>query len=992
MTTKPNQKSLLLNKTSQVKTKPIQKSIGKDQRSNHQIKTIEFPIKNTHSDILNHPINLYSNILKKLDELDMNEPKENTNKLTPINFEKYKINTKTNIINNEEYKEKSSLSNPIISISNQRLSAIQKLNNKKNFNKEDIVKFTYSSNEEINPKFHKTGVTLEDGYKQETPQDHRARLVDDYDKYFNKKQNEVNEESVINQKNNKNDNNLFTSIDYFSGLYIEMRYAYGINSKSSFIYIKNKKLIGYILSDIVILESLELNQDRNQICLDKTFLLKSENEKNALSLKEDVPYKDNSNDINNYHPSMLILSDNENILIVYSRVDPVIIALDVSKISNKQRFSDNLSMIKIITSCKLQHKYLKSCVFSPNSLFLILMTHNNNINESYISVFDYYSNTIISTTIISISLNIVKFNPYLSNFEFVTCAEKTALFWRITNEYDLQYQYVNVNSSSTEKIISVEYTPPLSVTTKIILLIGFDNGAIVGIDTKTNAMIFNMNMNKIKDGISDLNQDNQGKSDIIEVDYILCSVRFFIIVSKSIIKYFKLPALSEIKHDNIELVNSNEKQMKLDGNIEYIDFDYAYSELLLITSNQNLFYIDFNDDTLLKISTFHKYFKKKIRTLSEKGKDNDNTEYKHDLSISYSQRIVKINLLSKYNPNYNIYNKTCIDSFLNDAYYIIIAYKNGFIRIYSFPENKIISTYDAVNEEINDVSCSVSNSNSYSHLLISAYSTGFIRFFDITQACLLGKFISHSKNIYNHLQFLPDDSYIYAIDLNSTLHLLKIEKIKPLTVNLHEIITFQSEIIRFELDNFDAFNKFTVVSSSEVSVYNRKFSNLLKNNTYDKAIPQYYLYDKVNSKEQFDYSLKLKDGKVNSEKFIFEYCRKSKEVYYLLSELLCEVIIRNFDLHATVQRIVLCNFVSGMKASFNYLSFTDVSCGGIVLYPFIDDYSNEKRILKSEVCCSIGISNLDSKMKIEMSSNGKYIITYDNYGFCTYSLGYEERK
>lgn len=991
MTTKQNQKSLLLNKTSHVKIKSIQKNIGKDQKNNNQLKKIEFPIKNTHSDIINHPINLYSNILKKLDELDMNEPKENTNKLTPIDFEKYKINKKPNIINNEEYKEKASLSNPITSISNQRLLAIQKLNNKKNFNKEDIVKFTYSSNEEVNPKFHKTVVSLEENYKQDTPHDHRTRLVDDYDKYFNKKQNEVNEEIIIDKKN---DEILFPSIDYFSGLYIEMRYAYGINSKSSFIYIKNKKIIGYILSDIVILESLELNQDRNQVCLDKTFLLKSENEKNALSLKEDVPYKDNSNDIYNYHPSMLILSDNENILIVYSFVNPVIIALDISKISNKQIFSNNLSMIKIITSCKLQHKYLKSCIFSPNSLFLILMTHNNNINESYISVFDYYSNTIISTTIISISLNIIKFNPYLSNFEFVTCAEKTSLFWRITNEYDLQYQYVNVNPTSTEKIISVEYTPPLSVTSKIVLLIGFDNGAIVGIDTKTNTMIFNMNMNIIKDGVSDFLQDNQRKSDIIKVDYILCSVRFFIIVSKSIIKYFKLPALSEIKHDNIELVNSNEKQMNLDGNIEYIDFDYAYSELLLITSNWNLFYVDFNDDTLLKISTFNKYFKKQIRTISEKEEDNDYTDYKQDLSISYSQRIVKIKLLSKYNPNYNIYKKTCIDSLLNDAYFIIVAYKNGFIKIYSFPENKIISTYDAVNEEINDVSCSISNSNSYSHLLISAYSTGYIRFFDITQACLLGKFISHSKNIYNHLQFLPDDSYIYAIDLNSTLHLLKIEKIKPLTVNLHEIITFQSEIIWFELDNFDAFNKFTVVSSSDVSVYNRKFSNLLKNNTYDKAIPQYYLYDKVNSKEQFDYSLKLGEekAKVKSERFIFEYCRKSKEVYYLLSELLCEVVIRNFYLHVTVQKIVLCNFVSGMKGSYNYLCFTDISCGGIVLYPFIDDYNNEMRSLKSEACCSIGISNLDSKMRIEMSSNGKYIITYDNYGFCTYSLGYEERK
>jgi WD40 repeat protein len=105
-----------------------------------------------------------------------------------------------------------------------------------------------------------------------------------------------------------------------------------------------------------------------------------------------------------------------------------------------------------------------------------------------------------------------------------------------------------------------------------------------------------------------------------------------------------------------------------------------------------------------------------------------------------------------------------------NQYYIISGHKSRIIRICNIPEYSLNLQFEVITEEL---FCFNTTPNDLK--LVASYSE-YLRFFEIAQGRFLGKYKPISSKSFKHICFLPDGQYLFCIDLNNTIYLLKIEK------------------------------------------------------------------------------------------------------------------------------------------------------------------------------------------------------------------------
>jgi hypothetical protein len=159
----------------------------------------------------------------------------------------------------------------------------------------------------------------------------------------------------------------------------------------------------------------------------------------------------------------------------------------------------------------------------------------------------------------------VKWNKFLSNLEFCSLSDDLYTFWRLDSNVRLQYQLGDFNEKLLDKktFTCLDYSPPLSCNCNVLLLLGLSNGEIWGVDTKTNSLAMKYNVK----------QDSLGKA----VTYILCTIHEVTVISANTIRYYKLPWIRNMKHDDLNLFVNKEDCLDLDSDVVAFDLDMAKS-------------------------------------------------------------------------------------------------------------------------------------------------------------------------------------------------------------------------------------------------------------------------------------------------------------------------------------------------------------------------------------------------------------------------------
>ncbi len=194
--------------------------------------------------------------------------------------------------------------------------------------------------------------------------------------------------------------------------------------------------------------------------------------------------------------------------------------------------------------------------------------------------------------------------------------------------------------------------------------------------------------------------------------------------------------------------------------------------------------------------------------------------------------------------------------------------------------------------------------------LIAFYKSGTIRFFDLANSKCLGRYRALTNEHYTFVRFLPDGKHMFLLDNFGTIFLMKIEKWDPIGIQMHQVIfvfnklfNLSGEILNFSLNPIDQYNKFLVnLGNVYLVVYNRKYTNLLKNLEYDNSIPQFALQDKFNVEDYFKQEMKREKADV-VENFIMEFSPKDKSLVYILSQARKVIIIRHYEHHENVKQI-----------------------------------------------------------------------------------------
>lgn len=977
------------------------------------------------SDKLNRKVNL--TVLSEFKNEELEEPKENIliNKNPKNNFKSNKKNDYTENIQNinvETYNNRKIISKKINSYdrSNQKIV-------KNNLSKRYIDELASKQiNENLNPKTHTSYTKINQDYirdNEELGLTKEEKMFSDYETYFNSKLANLREDKILDSVNEKN--KVKSEENNFDGLELKNLFLNGINEDSNILLNKNERWICYLNYDNLVIECVDDISFKNQIILNINYDIKK-NKKTSGFDKE--TYSENLN------CSKILFTEDHNTLIVYSETNPRIISYDVSKLKSissikeilkclikatfmSKEFVENYNKIlqisnlealpnsslklqnkeldflvlksnikelnevdlflnqkvKLINDVKLKHKLLKSIIMPSNNNHFCLSISCNKLQESYLSIIDFRNNDILTTTLITEEVKIAKFNPYLVNYEFATISNEVYTFWRLTEDNILQYQNGIFNSQiikKDNKFKSIEYTPPLSFTNTVLLLVGISDGNILCVDTKTNSVVLIINLFKNLD-LSHLNSKYN-----TTINSIYCGLKYFVIQSNENVFYYKLKPLKDVRHDNLyfidDKIESCDNFFSFDSEISSLDLNSFSGEGILNTMLGNIYYINIKENISFKLVSKHNICRSKmIKSESDQKsfkKDfvkneniNNNHFALHILSknvLKYSLRKIdfknekfedycKVNLNFNQNDNNQIQNNN-IDENSNEIYYILTAQNksgNTLIKVWGYPNNKLIFSFEIINDTFIDLDVSKTDLT-----VCISFESGCLRFFNLDEnnekikslnKFQIGNFKSVSFQKIVSIKYLQDSSFIFVIDDKSTLFLLKIESIYPLLIQIHNIMNIQGNECEIKLSHKDCFNKFGImINKSIFKTFNRKYTNILKNLSYDSSVPQFYLYDQIEIfneinliKNNESNLINLDDKKINSELYEsnnVEFCPLNSNNIIVLSKAFNLILIRCTESKTNLRAIEFNNGIISLNINSNSLLFEIINKDGYI--------------------------------------------------------------
>lgn len=104
-------------------------------------------------------------------------------------------------------------------------------------------------------------------------------------------------------------------------------------------------------------------------------------------------------------------------------------------------------------------------------------------------------------------------------------------------------------------------------------------------------------------------------------------------------------------------------------------------------------------------------------------------------------------------------------------------------------------------------------------------------------------------------------------------------------------------------------------------VYNRKYTNILKNFSYENSIPEFYLQDKFNVEEYMKNEVNVKNtnnnNQLNIENYIFNFCPNDKSIVYIVSRARKVFLVRNYELHNLLRMVELDYTPLSLSIAFN---------------------------------------------------------------------------
>jgi hypothetical protein len=613
------------------------------------------------------------------------------------------------------------------------------------------------------------------------------------------------------------------------------------------------------------------------------------------------------------------------------------------------------------------------------------------------------------TTVLNINYFNIKWNTYLNNLEFATLSPDLFTFWRINSTDSLlQYQHGDIESqldSNGNTYVCMDYTPPLSFNCVILLLLCLSDGSIIGVDTKTNSV--NIKFPNILSNICDLDKESlheklihisllsQQSENIVKK--ILCSLKWTTLFYKNKIRFYKLPFLKDINYDNLNVFQNKFEEIELDSEIISLDCDLDDSCGIVLTKKATLYLINFEEKCAIKTLVFIDRPIKSAKLISSHNFYSQKEIDYENLQIKNQDKDRDIYFFINNNNKLDILNGPQYFQFSN---FLITIHDGGSLRVWQVDSNKsnynfsLYTVFENPSEEVLDFDI-----NNQMKLAVS-YSSGIVRFFDLLSTSFLGKYKSLSLQAYKHVKFLPDGEFLFLIDLSETIYLLKIEKLCPLLIQIHTLFNVSGSIIEIQLHPNDTYNKFLLnIQNVYLQIHNRKFTNILKNISYDSSLPTFYLQDKFNIveffKNNFDKGSNISNSNIFNkvENFHFEFSPniEEKSLVYILSEGRKLVLIRNFEKH-TIDKVIA---LDSLNSPINILISPDWSYKAI-LYETKIEISQVAELEESTGKSQPNRLNLNlnlylpikckEKINFICSQNGRLIIVYSQSSLLFYKV------
>jgi WD40 repeat protein len=142
--------------------------------------------------------------------------------------------------------------------------------------------------------------------------------------------------------------------------------------------------------------------------------------------------------------------------------------------------------------------------------------------------------------------------------------------------------------------------------------------------------------------------------------------------------------------------------------------------------------------------------------------------------------------------------------------------------------------------------------------MVSSFTDGYLRFFDLNASKLLGRCQIHSglddkdpnedesEAIVDYvvsIKILPSGDHILAATKNGQIVLIFVNSWEPLAIKIISLVSIQTRINSFEYSYLEPYNKWLVgTANGKVLVYNRKDFNSLNQELFDELKPPQFNY------------------------------------------------------------------------------------------------------------------------------------------------------
>jgi len=395
----------------------------------------------------------------------------------------------------------------------------------------------------------------------------------------------------------------------------------------------------------------------------------------------------------------------------------------------------------------------------------------------------------------------------------------------------------------------------------------------------------------------------------------------------------------------------NMNEIFFDSEIQSINYNpIKGNDLLLITSKSNLYYTNILENASIKLFTFI---------------NNEN----HILNV----KIIK----KKYNNSYNNENEE-----EDDIYYVITLHKNNEIKVWSLPSYNLLYNFETINEEIKFIDSSLEEL-----FFVVSYNTNNIRFFNNEK--FLGKFNTEKLGSYTPIiliKILSDSKYIYLVDESNTIFLIFLEQKEPLVIQFHKITKLSYPIKDFNTSNIDCYNLFYVnIQNLYIHIYNRKYTNVIRNNNFTNNTPEFYVKDKIHLVECFM-------GHKNNPNNIFVHFSfdiKQKNLIFILSKRNKMIIVRNFENHTNIKNVLFQDDIMDFSLIHNNYYFFFLFNNKIQKTSITNILVENFEYVNTEELCERELDLIGSKCDIyrmELSHDCLFMVVYSNNYLFIYKI------